>query len=224
MARYTKGKPPATPATPATTTTTTTPGIKPTDPVRPDPIVEEEEGAVETYGGGTRTIVKDKVVNTSVHQFPTILNDGVPSKGNPYILKQGLDETKVNFGISCTTFTSPSNVSVTGPAYFKPNKRPETFQGQLRSPYYVNFSGTISRASGSKTVASISTDLNNVILSNAVSSINKGTVVSVRDLTVTGVGDANIVVSVNFYVDAFGDPDIELTPIVLDLDNIVTLS
>ena len=142
MARYTKGKPPATPATPATTTTTTTtPGIKPTDPVRPDPIVEEEEGVVETYGGGTRTIVKDKVVNTSVHQFPTILNDGVPSKGNPYILKQGLDETKVNFGI-----------------------------------------------------------------------------------TVTGVGDANIVVSVNFYVDAFGDPDIELTPIVLDLDNIVTLS
>ena len=223
MARYTKGKPPATPTT-TTTTTTTTPGIKPTDPVRPDPIVEEEEGAVETYGGGTRTIVKDKVVNTSVHQFPTILNDGVPSKGNPYIIKQGLDETKVNFGISRTTFTSPSNVSITGPAYFRPKKRPETFQGQLRSPYYVNFSGTISRASGSKTIASIRADLSNVDLSNAISSVNKGTSVSVKDLTVTGVGAANMVVSVNFYVDSFGDPDIELTPIVLDLDNIVILS
>jgi len=150
--------------------------------------------------------------------------DGVPVKDEPYVLLQGLDTTKVNFGISCTGFTTRGSiVSVTGPAYFTPTARPEAWEGKPRSPYYATFSGTISR-SGSKSISAISSNLNNYTLTNAAASDNKGTNVTIQDLSVTTSDNQNLTVSVGFYVNSFGDPDVELTPITLDLTNLVTTS
>ena len=190
----------------------------------PESGVYTHEVVYYRYTSTMSTTYKDRNIEITLEPVEgSKLANGIPSKELPYEIIQGIDTTKVYFGITCTGFTSPSNVSVEGPSFFRPTRVATEWEGTKKSPYYVSFSGTINR-SASKTISAISSDLSNYSLTNSAIEDNKGTKVTVENLSVTTSDNANLTVSADFYVNQFGDPTIENTPIILDLDNIVTTS